>query len=77
VLHIQLVRTVTGAQFVSALESSLKPRLGPGGGQELQALRSTFCDAKLEQGSSFLISWDGAWPWRTRAEIRIQLMAAE
>lgn len=60
VLFIELVRTITGQQFVDGLEETLLPRLRGKCAHELAQLKAVLAKHSMMLGSVFLVSVDGA-----------------
>jgi len=59
VLCFQLVRDVTGKQFIGALEESLRPRLQGQCSPEVDRLKSTFLHTSLRKNGFFVMSVRG------------------
>ena len=62
VLCFQLVRDITGKQFIGALEESLRPRLQGQCSPEVDRLKSTFLHTSLRKDGFFVMSVRGGLP---------------
>lgn len=62
VLFIELVRAISGQQFLDGLEESLLPRLQGACVHELAQLKAVLAKHSMVKGSIFLVSTDGAKP---------------
>ena len=60
VIYIELVRTISGQQFVDGIAETLLPRLKGQCGPELDQLKATLSKGVMEKGAVFLMSFDGA-----------------
>ena len=60
VISYQLVRDITGKQFVDGLEDSLLPQLHGKCAAELAQMKSAFAKTSLKKNTKFVVSLDGA-----------------